>query len=322
MRLSAIVPTHERPEALRTCLESLQAQRIDGARLEVIVVDDGSRSDIAAVVADVAANGVVAMRCERQALGGLNSARNRGADVAQGDVLAFLDDDTIVSAGWADAVCEAFETTPCAGLGGRIELGLAAAAPDWLGTRRYYLAEYDLGQAARWIEREDPVPVGANCAVRRNSFEQLGGFRRGLDRIAGSLVSNGDTEFFQRLRDTGARLRYEPGASVVHCVPADRLTVPFFIRRHYAQGLSDELLLKMREGGSALRRRAILIRWLTSQLVHAARAFARDLVSGRGTVVARFEASYWAGRLKGAGMQVPPPEQPAIPRAPTESTHP
>ena len=103
-----------------------------------------------------------------------------------------------------------------AGVGGRVELSLAAPAPDWLGELTCYLAEYDRGPNACWLDDRDPVPVGANCAVRRDDFDRLGGFRLGLDRIAGSLVSNGDTEFFRRLRAMGGRLRYEPAASVIH----------------------------------------------------------------------------------------------------------
>jgi glucosyl-dolichyl phosphate glucuronosyltransferase len=305
VQLSVIVPTHDRPLELRRCLESLREQVVDGSKLEIVVVDDGSESDIDRVVGQVNERAPIAMRCERQPLSGLNTARNRGAASAQGELLAFLDDDTIVAPGWARALLSAFADLSCEAVGGRVELGLECPEPEWLAARRYYLAEYDLGREARWIEADDPVPVGANCAVRASAFERLGGFRVGLDRIGRSLVSNGDTEFFYRLRSTGAKLRYEPQAGVIHVVPAARLTVAYFVRRHYAQGISDELQLGLSEPGSALRRRAILLRWLLRALPPAATALWRDLRNSRGTVMARFAVSYWAGRLVGAGMVVP-----------------
>ena len=306
MRLTAIVPTHNRPDVLRQCLETLAAQDIEPSALEVVVVDDGSPSDIAAVVAGVSDHGAIEMRCERQELTGLNGARNRGASVARGDVLAFLDDDTLVSPGWAATLLRAFEREPCAAVGGKVELQLAGPEPEWLTTRRYYLAEYDLGSEPFWLDGDlvdgrDALPVGANCAVRRSDFDVVGGFRSGLDRIKDSLVSNGDTEFFRRLRAVGGRLRYEPDARVVHCVPADRLTVEYFAKRHHAQGISDELLLSVERGPGSWGRRWLFAR----RIAGAAGLLCRDVLHGRGTVNGRFELNYWAGRFSAVGVSPP-----------------
>ena len=302
MKLSAIVPTHNRPEVLRRCLQTLREQDVAASSLEVIVVDDGSPVEVRPVVVAVAGDGPFSMRCERLELTGLNGARNRGAALAGGDVLAFLDDDTLVSQGWASALLRAFERHPCAAVGGRIELALEGPEPAWLPRRRYYLAEYDLGPEAFWLDEElvdgrDSSPVGANCAIRRSEFERLEGFRVGLDRIADSLVSNGDTEFFRRLRTAGGRMRYEPDAAVRHCVPADRLTVAYFVKRHYAQGVSDELLLSLRGEPGSWRRRRLLLGKLGSSLER----LAKDVLRGRGTIEGRFQLSYWAGRLHALG---------------------
>lgn len=302
MRLSAIVPTHNRPAALRACLVTLQRQDVDPANLEVVVVDDGSEPEMAPLVAEVAQAGPIPMRCERQATSGLNSARNRGARVSSGEVLAFLDDDTLVSPTWAGAVLAAFSGHPCAAVGGRVELKLAGPEPDWMRARRNFLAEYDLGSEPLWLERE-PVPVGANCAVRRSEFERVGAFRAGLDRIGGSLVSNGDTEFFLRLQQAGGRLRYEPAAHVLHCVPADRLTVRYFTRRHYAQGVSDELLFADRGKPVTWRGRLGRARYAAA----GAGWLVRDAVRGRSPLDGWFNTHYWAGRLAAYGKAAPGP---------------
>jgi glycosyltransferase involved in cell wall biosynthesis len=302
MVLTAIIPTHNRPMVLRRCLETLQQQEVDPGRFEVIVIDDGSPVDIGEVVAEVSERGPLELRCERLELTGLNGGRNRGAALASGEVLAFLDDDTLVSRGWAPALLRAFEQHPCAAVGGKIELALEGPEPEWLPRRRYYLAEYDLGPEPFWLDDElvdgrDSSPVGANCAIRRSEFERLGGFRSGLDRIADSLVSNGDTEFFRRLRAEGGRMRYEPDAGVRHCVPANRLTVDYFVKRHYAQGVSDELLLALRGEPVSWRRRRILL----GKLAESSERLAKDVMRGRGTVEGRFQFSYWAGRWRALG---------------------
>lgn len=300
MRLSAIVPTHNRPTALRQCLETLQAQHVTPEAFDVVVVDDGSPAEagIDEMVVDVSRSGPIEMRCQNVSHAGLNAARNHGASITDGDVLAFLDDDTLVSPGWASALLETFTAQDCAAVGGKVELQLAGPAPDWLATRRYYLAEYDLGPEPRWLTGElidgrDSFPVGANCAVRRSDFDALGGFITGLDRIGQSLISNGDTEFFRRLHADGRTLRYEPRASVLHCVPADRLTVRFFARRHYAQGYSDQLLLRLDGEPQDWSVRTNHAR----RIGRGAKRLGKDVLRGRGTVEGRFEIDYWAGRL-------------------------
>ncbi len=301
MRLSAIVPTHNRPKALRACLSTLQHQNSDPGALDVVVVDDGSEQDMGALVADVAATGPIPMRCERQPASGLNGARNRGAEVSSGDVLAFLDDDTLVSPGWASALLAAFTGHACAGVGGRVELKLDGPEPDWMHTRRNFLAEYDYGSEPFWLDRE-PVPVGANCAVLRSAFDRIGGFRSGLDRIGTSLVSNGDTDFFLRLKSKDGRLRYEPAAHVLHCVPADRLTVRYFARRYYAQGVSDELLFADRGVPVSWRGKVGRLRFLAG----GAKWLLVDLVRRREVLDGWFNMNYWTGRLVAYGKAAPP----------------
>jgi glucosyl-dolichyl phosphate glucuronosyltransferase len=301
MRLSVIIPTHDRPGALGRCLETLQAQDVDRGAIEVIVVDDGSEADIAEVVASVASAGGIDMRCERQQLGGLNAARNRGAALASGEVVAFLDDDTLVSSGWASALLQAFRAHGCAGVGGKVELSLATTPPRWLASREPYLAHYDLGPEARFLADDDPVPVGANCAVLSAELARIGGFRLGLDRIGAALVYHGDTEFFRRLRAAGGRLRYEPDAAVEHCVPAERLTTTYFVKRYYGQGASDELLRKLEGKDVSWRYRILLARRMAGGL----KMLCDDVLHGRGTAGGRFEMRYWAGRMSATRAQLP-----------------
>ena len=249
---------------------------------------------------EASSSGPVTVRYERQELSGLNSARNRGVELAGGDVLAFLDDDTLVDRQWASAMLCAFEAHSCAAVGGRVTLGLPSPEPGWMGELRHFLAAYDLGPDARWLD-DDPVPVGANCAVRRSDFDRLGGFQAGLDRVGGSLVSNGDTEFFRRLRGSGGRLRYEPQACVVHCVPPERMTIEFFIRRHRAQAISDELMLRHEGHVATIGHKVGLAR----EVAKSVGRYLADLVTRREAVRSRFEVSYWTARLGATRLAIP-----------------
>lgn len=285
--LSVIIPTRGRPERLMACLGTLARVRPPRDGWEVIVVDDGSAPPLPDEVATAAPS--LPIRVVRQPPSGLNAARNHGAATAHGRLLAFLDDDTLVDPGWAQALAQAFSDPACDAVGGRVTLRLEGAAPPWLTPKlRRYLAEYDLGDVPRDLPGE-PVPVGANCAVRRTALELAGGFVAGLDRNGASLVSNGDTELFRRLQDRGGRIRYVPRARVEHCVAPDRLTVEFFRRRAHAQGASDALLAAG-EGRSGS---------LVRELVRAGRTApiaARGVMAGRGATTAQFWLQYCRGR--------------------------
>jgi glycosyltransferase involved in cell wall biosynthesis len=286
--LSIIIPTRGRPDRLAACLRTLPAEDLTAGGHEVIVVDDGSPEPLERRLAGQLAG--PRPRFIWQEAAGLNPARNAGAAASRGEVLAFLDDDTLVDPGWAQAVIAAFRDTDCDALGGRVSLLLEGAAPRWLTPRlRRYLAEYELGEAPCWLATE-PVPVGANCAVRRSAFDAVGGFATGLDRNGTSLLSNGDTEFFRRLQRHGGSIRYEPRASVRHCVPASRLSRDFFQRRARAQGISDALL-DMRQ-----QRRVVAVR----EYVRAGRSVpiaGKGLVNGRGPAGGRIWLEYCRGRL-------------------------
>ena len=285
--LAVIVPTRDRPAALRACLLSLQRQELEGNDLRIVVVDDAPRDDVREVAAEVEAAGPLSISYLRQQGAGLNSARNLGVQESDTELVAFLDDDTIAARGWAAAVIRAFAESDCAAIGGRVELSLESDPPVWLEGHRSYLSEFELGPRPRWLGR-DLVPVGANCAVRRPVIDAVGGFRPGLDRFSGSLVSNGDTEFFRRVCAAGLRVLYVPEAHVRHVIGSERLTLSYFRARAHAQGVSDEILM---DGGSGRRLREI-IRY--GRIVPIA---ARGIVTGRGLVNARLWAHYCRGRL-------------------------
>lgn len=94
-RLSIIIPTHNRRDLLRRCLEYLGHQELDPAEFEVIVADDGSSDGTAEMVEGLkTAYGLSVLRLEKC---GKPAARNAGIKRARGEVCLFLDDDVIAS---------------------------------------------------------------------------------------------------------------------------------------------------------------------------------------------------------------------------------
>lgn len=287
MKLSVIVATKDRPALLADCLASLGAQ--EGADFEVVVVDDGSDAELAPVVERAAESGL-AVRYVRQEHAGLSAARNRGAEAAAGDVLAWLDDDGLAAPEWAAAWLDAFARTGCDAVAGKIDLLFEGPRPRWLSPGlRSYLGELDLG--ADPVSVADPaVPNGGNSAVTRAGFEAAGGFPAHLGHRGDSLAGNEEVAFFTRLVETGGRIVYWPEASMRHRVPETRLRPDFFRRRAFAQGLSD-IAVENGSAGAATREVRLAARVVP--------IFLRGLVRDRSSVGARMWVGYLRGRRAG-----------------------
>jgi glucosyl-dolichyl phosphate glucuronosyltransferase len=291
--LSVVIPTRDRHDVLADCLATLSAQRTT-ANVEVIVMDDGSSEPVAPLVERCGTDRIT-FRTVRLSGDGLNVARNRGVADARADIISFLDDDTLVAEGWADGVLRAFSSTGCAGLAGRILLQYEGQRPSWLWINEHgYLSGVDRGEDVALVE-DSLVPTGANCAVRREWFDRVGGFREGLDRKGTSLISGGDTEFFRRVVEAGGRITYSGEASVLHRVPPQRLTRRYFIKRGFNQGISDALMVGKPTSFSAQ------LQWWRMTAHHVARApliFAKNLVLRRGMLTTLTWCALCAGRFR------------------------
>jgi glycosyltransferase involved in cell wall biosynthesis len=118
--LSVVIPAHNAEQTLPDVLGALRAQ--DPAPVEVIVVDDGSTDNTAAVAAHHGARVV-----ETDHVGYVGGARNAGWTEARGDVVVFLDADMVPAPGWAAGLVRALREFPGAIVGcGRTFSGRSA----------------------------------------------------------------------------------------------------------------------------------------------------------------------------------------------------
>jgi len=137
--ISAIICTHNRDQYLGAAIDSLLSQTIDN--YEIIVVDNASTDTTAAIVKDRipaetdAANQSPPVHYVYESTLGLSVARNRGAEVAKGEILAYLDDDAEASKGWLASLLDVFEKNEKIAIaGGKVTLiwPPSAQPPRWL----------------------------------------------------------------------------------------------------------------------------------------------------------------------------------------------
>ena len=197
--MSVVVPTRERPAQLAACLRSLDALDYPRDRYEVIVVDDADGEGPAA-------------------------ARNRGAEQARGDLLAFTDDDCRPESGWLRALVDRWGGDPDTAIGGRTTNGLpgcALAAATQTIVDLVYEHYNANGDGARFF-------ASNNLAVPASAYAAVGGFDE-------RFTASEDRDFCARWLESGRLLVHASDAVVAH---APRLTFTRFWRRnfHYGRG--------------------------------------------------------------------------------------
>jgi cellulose synthase/poly-beta-1,6-N-acetylglucosamine synthase-like glycosyltransferase len=217
---SVVVCTRNRPALLRRCLASLS--ELDHPRYEVIVVDNtAGDQEVELAAADGGTRYVVEPR------EGLSRARNAGARAAEGEVVAYIDDDAMADPDWLSSHAAAFEDPHVSASTGRV-FPTSLKSP----ASRAYAATggEDLGEDSFRVDRSTPawfertnfggVGIGVNMAFRRTLFESGWGFRESLGLgPAAAILGEEHYAFFTLVRD-GHTVAYLPEAVVHHDYPA------------------------------------------------------------------------------------------------------
>ena len=197
--VSVIVPAYNSAADLGECLRAIGAAT--AAPLEVIVVDDASTDDTAAVAATA---GVRVIRSDVN--GGPAAARNRGAAAARGNVLLFIDSDVAIAPDVVARVRATFASDPAvAAVFGSYDATPRArgVVSCWRNLLHHYVHQHGAREA---------FTFWAGCgAVRKAAFDAVGGFD---PRAAWHFIE--DIELGHRLRRAGYRIVLERDMQATH----------------------------------------------------------------------------------------------------------
>ena len=259
IEVSIIVPTRNRAAALQVALSSLVRQDFPQNGFEILLVDNGSVDQTRTVTRDTAQKHPdCAIRYIHEPIPGLLSGRHRGAREALGRILVFVDDDIEAFPGWLSSIRNAFDDPKVHLAGGPCLPKFESDPPRWmekfwLNTGSHIecsaLSLIYMGDEPRYV---DPDYIwGLNYAIRKETLYDAGGFYP--DCIPAELQhfqGNGESGLSQEIKKMGYRAAYVPRAKVIHHIPRMRLTVPYFEKRNFYQGICASYTL-IREAGSA-----------------------------------------------------------------------
>ncbi|NVN99103.1 MAG: mycofactocin biosynthesis glycosyltransferase MftF [Geobacteraceae bacterium] len=229
-QVSIVIPVMNRAEELRRCLKSLALLNYPEEKLQIIVVDDGSSDDSSEVARGLGALVVLSGGTGR----GPAAARNVGAAIASGEILAFIDSDCTASSSWLDELVPAFADPKIVAVGGLVDGMCHESSVD-----HYENVMSSLSLGGRELSGgsgDDTFYLpSCNMLVRRAPFQNAGGFND-------TMHVGEDVDLTWRLRDSGWTITYLPIGKVYH---AHRSSIRSFMSRRFDYGTSEGMLQRL-----------------------------------------------------------------------------
>jgi glycosyltransferase involved in cell wall biosynthesis len=225
-RISVVIVTYNRPLEVQETVRSLLNQSVKP--FEILVIDDGSDPRLRMTV-DFPNFKLIRFDKER----GLSNSRNFGINEAKGEYVAFLDDDTVPSQHWLEAVQKG-TVSGADVMGGPLRPLYKARPPSWWIEKDfgYYVGIGNIYGQRIW---------GANMIFKKNVFYKIGFFDSRLGRQKGKLFSSEEDKLIRKAR-LCCHYLFLPEAEVLHIVPAKRMTLSYLIRWNYYEGKSNRIL--------------------------------------------------------------------------------
>jgi GT2 family glycosyltransferase len=219
-RVSVVVCSLNGGATIRDTMEGLS--RLDYPDFEIIVIDDGSTDETAAIAGEYPTR---VISTENR---GLSNARNTGWQAASGEIVAYIDDDAYPDADWLSFLVTAFEGDDFVGVGGP---NLAPAGDGWIAE---CVANAPGGPVHVLLTDTvaEHIP-GCNMAFRRRALAEVGGFDP-IYRAAGD-----DVDLCWRLQDRGWTIGFAPAAMVWH---HRRNSLKAYWRQQLGYGKAEALL--------------------------------------------------------------------------------
>ena len=173
--ISVIIPAFNEEGTIRDCLNSVLDQTLDGNSFEIIVVDNNSTDQTNLIVK----NEYPKVRLVGETKQGVVFARITGVKKAQGNIITFIDADSIASRKWLKNIQTAFE-----------DKRVVAVGADLNFQPKNYLVN-TVEPVTNFVNRRMKYINGCNLSFRLSAYKKVGGF---------SVKTNGTEDFYISLK--------------------------------------------------------------------------------------------------------------------------
>lgn len=179
-----------------------------------------------------------------ESVSGLSEARNKGAERATGDIVAFLDVDAVPTPRWAEFIADPYERYDLFAVGGK-------AVPIWEERNKrpsWIPPEFDwlVGSNHNEFATEGEFvrnTYGCNISFRRDVFLELGGYDTDLGKSHGFNLQGEEPSLGIQLQlEYDTAVYYQPNALINHAVDTEQQQVRWLLERAFLQGVSKEVI--------------------------------------------------------------------------------
>ena len=240
--ISVILCTYNRDKYIYNVLKSVAENDYPHDQYEIVLVNnnstDGTENECRRFQADYPD---IRFRYFLETNQGLSYARNCGIRNAQGDLLAYVDDDATVNPEYLRTYSDFFTHHPEAvAAGGPILPVYETEEPEWMThyTRQLITGKLFLGNNQREFPR-GAFPGGGNACYRKSVFDTVGLFNVELGRKGNSLIGAEEKDLFDKMTTHSMHFFYLPNAILYHIIPPHKLTQDYFDRLTYSIGVSE-----------------------------------------------------------------------------------
>ncbi len=236
MKVSVIICTYNRDRHIGRALESLISQKASPQDFEIIVIDNNSTDGTADILREFQNKygREFNIKVAKESRQGLSFARNRGIELASGEIISFIDDDAIAAPDFIGNIIKNMHKFP-----GYLAFGGKVLPKYEDGTEPAWMSPYieriisvvDMGN--EYKEFKKTYPVGCNMLFRKEIFDKVGKFNTRL------RLRSDDKYIFLKIKEAGFPVLYLPDVVVQHFIDSFRTGMDYIKKVSKLNGKSE-----------------------------------------------------------------------------------
>lgn len=229
-QISVCVCTYKRPKFLKRLLEELDGQDTSGLfSYSIIITDNDEFQSAKIVVSDFAAASMISIRYCVEPRQNIALARNKAIEMADGDFIAFIDDDEFPTKTWLLTLFTACNKYDVDGVLGPVRPHFDETPPEWVVEGRFYeRPTYPTGFVIDWTKGRT-----GNVLLKRRIFETC------TQPFRPEFLTGEDQDFFRRMIQEGHVFVWCNEAVAYEVVPPIRWKRTFMLRRALLRGTNS-----------------------------------------------------------------------------------